>query len=76
MKLIPGKSWVVIRSRDLGPGRIDKLIGNFFRANFLVEDGVEYCCDLIPITDIEKIITNKEEVEMLEKEYKGELELI
>jgi hypothetical protein len=41
MKLKPG-NWALVRGRDLGPGRITQIIGKHFRAEFLVEDGVEY----------------------------------
>ncbi len=74
MNLKPG-SWVWVKGWS-EPGRVTQIIGKYFRADFLKEDGVEYCLDLIPATDIKKIITDKKEVELLEKEHKGELELI
>lgn len=34
MKLIPGKSWVVVKGRYLGPGRINKIMGIFLWRTF------------------------------------------
>ena len=70
MKLKVG-DWVNVKNYGDGPGRVRQLIGEYFRANFLKEDGVEYSADLIPTLHIEKIITNPTEIEELEKEYNG-----
>lgn len=66
------ENWVLVRGRDLGPGRISRIIGKYFMADFLVEDGVECCPDLIPVADIEKVVTDKKEVKVLENEFWGQ----
>lgn len=68
--------WVNVRDRGEGPGRVTQVIGEYFRANFLKEDGVEYCIDLVPTLHIKEIVSDPAEIEILEKEYKGEYEAI
>lgn len=64
--------WVKVDGRGQGPGKVTELAGAFFKADFLVENGVETCSEPVPVTRIESVITDRKEIERLEKEYVGE----